>query len=96
VAETVKRVNVTLPVEQVERIKALMSENPDDYPTVSSFVTQAIADRLANEAAHAALIGVLRDLGGEPTAEDQRWAEEALRRADQAAAEHTRKQQGAA
>ena len=85
VGENVKRVNVTLPLEQVERIRRLMAEQPSAYPSVSAFVVEAIAERLADAEAHHMLVGVLRELGGEPTPEDVAWAERALRLADEAA-----------
>jgi Arc/MetJ-type ribon-helix-helix transcriptional regulator len=88
VGENVKRVNVTLPVEQVEGIRRLMAEQPSAYPSVSAFVAEAIAERLADAEAHHMLVGVLRELGGEPTAEDVAWAEQALRLADEAAQVH--------
>jgi Arc/MetJ-type ribon-helix-helix transcriptional regulator len=95
-AEKVKRLNVTVPVEQVERIKQLMAEDPSAYPSVSAFVGEAIADRLANAEAHQMLVAVLRDLGGEPSDDDRAWAEQALRVAEHAARDHATKAKGAA
>lgn len=87
-AEKMKRVNVTLPLDQVERIRGLTAERPSEYPTVSAFVSAAVAEKLGNEDAHDMLLAVLREEGSEPTEEDRAWAREALRVADQAAAEH--------
>ncbi|MGH8905869.1 MAG: hypothetical protein ACRD0K_05005 [Egibacteraceae bacterium] len=95
-AENVKRVNVTLPLAQVERITQLMADDPAAYPTVSAFVSRAIADRLADEEAHRMLLAVLREQAGEPDEEDRAWAQEALRLADQVAAEPWRGAEGAA
>jgi Arc/MetJ-type ribon-helix-helix transcriptional regulator len=82
-AENVKRVNVTLPVDDYERVHALVTDGR--YPSVSAFVTDAIRERLAEADAHDMLVGVLRQIGGEPTDEDRAWAADALRLADEVA-----------
>lgn len=84
-SETVKRLTVTIPVEQFELIKRLVEQDASRYPSMSAFVTEAIADRLGDEYAHEMLITMLRELHGEPTAEDIAWAQEALGIADHAA-----------
>lgn len=86
-AENVKRVNVTLPIEQVDRIKRIVAERPSDYPSVAAFVGEATARMLHDEEAHDMLLSVLGDLGGEPTEADRRWAAEAMRLADHVARE---------
>ncbi len=95
-AETVKRVTVTLPREQVEQIKQFMAADPVAYPTVSAFVRHTIADRLADLDAHEMLLKLLRETGGEPTEEDRAWAAEALALADQMALKGGRDHRGAA
>jgi Arc/MetJ-type ribon-helix-helix transcriptional regulator len=84
-AEAVKRVNVTLPMDEVERIQELVHDGR--YPSVSAFVTEAIRERLAEADAHDMLVTVLRQIGGDPTADDRAWVDEALRAADELAAQ---------
>lgn len=84
-AETVKRVNVTLPSEEVQRIHDLVREGR--YPSVSAFVTEAIRERLAEADAHDMVVAVLRQIGGEPTAADRAWVDDALRLADELSAQ---------
>ncbi|KAB2345475.1 hypothetical protein [Actinomadura rudentiformis] len=86
-AENVKRVTVTLPLEQVERIKAVIARNPDVYPTVSSFVVEAISDRIDSYDAHEMLVDVLREIGGEPDEDAKEWAAEAMKVMREMAAE---------
>lgn len=95
-AENAKRINVTLPAEQVARIKELAAEQPATYPSVSAFVSEAVTEALASEDAHKMLLEALYDQGGEPAEEDRAWADEALRLAEQIAAEHKRRAPGAA
>lgn len=82
-AENVKRVNVTLQIDEYERVHNLVAEGR--YPTVSAFVTDAIRERLAEADAHEMLVGVLHQIGGDPTPEDEMWVADALRVADDVA-----------
>jgi len=84
-AETVKRVNITLPSEEVERIHEMVREGR--YPPASSFVTEAVRERLAEADAHDMLVAVLRQIGGEPTDADRAWVDDALRLADEVSAQ---------
>jgi len=77
--EHVKRLTVTIPVEQFELIKRLVEQDATRYPSMSAFVADAIADRLGDEDALEMLIATVRELDGEPTAEDIAWAEDALK-----------------
>jgi len=81
----VKRLTVTIPVEQFELIKGMVEQEPARYPSMSAFVAEAIAERLADEHAHELLIAMLKAEDGEPTAEDIAWADEALRVIERAA-----------
>ena len=47
------------------------------YPSVSSFVTEAIREHLAGADAHGMLVAVLRQIGGEPTDADRAWVDDA-------------------
>jgi Arc/MetJ-type ribon-helix-helix transcriptional regulator len=94
--EQVKRINVTVPTAQLEQIRRLVASNPKAYPSVSAFVAEAVAARLADSEAHQMLLGVLRQLDGEPSQADRAWAEEALRLADEAARAHEAIATGAA
>lgn len=87
--ENVKRINVTLPVNQVERIQELVAAHPEVYPSVSAFVTDAVAARLSDDDAHGRLVDVLRELGGEPDDDARAWAADALRMADEVARSDT-------
>jgi Arc/MetJ-type ribon-helix-helix transcriptional regulator len=95
-AEGVKRINVTLPIEQVDRIREVIAERPAEYRSVSAFVVEAIAERLAESEAHQMLLDILHDLAGTPTDEDLAWADEALRLSDEAARKRAGSRQGAA
>jgi Arc/MetJ-type ribon-helix-helix transcriptional regulator len=86
-SERVKRVTVTLPTYQYERIRAVMANKPDTYPTVSAFVTEAVSDLLGEEDGHETLLAFLREMDGEPTAEDREWAARAMELARRVAAE---------
>lgn len=83
-AENVKRLTVTIPVEQFQQIKRLVDQDAR-YTSMSAFVADAIADRLGDADALKMLIASVRELDGEPTAEDIAWADEALRVAARAA-----------
>lgn len=87
-SETVKRVNVTLPVEHVEQIKQAVSAHRSDHSSVSAFVAAAVAEKLAERDAQELLHQALVDYAGEPTADDRAWAEEALRVAREVASGH--------
>jgi Arc/MetJ-type ribon-helix-helix transcriptional regulator len=76
---------VTISVEQFEQIKRLVEQDAGRYPSMSAFVAEAIADRLGDEYAHEMLITMLREIHGEPTADDIAWADEALRIPDETA-----------
>jgi hypothetical protein len=95
-SERVKRVTVTLPIDEYERIRAVMACSPTKYPTVSAFVTDAVSERLDEEDGHDELIAFLRESAGEPTAEDREWAANAIRLAEQVAAEHAARHKGSA
>ena len=84
-SESVKRVNVTLPMPDVERIGRLVSTT-SDYLSVSAFVAAAVREKLAESDAQDMLHRTLVDCTGEPTAEDRAWAEEAIRTAHEVAA----------
>jgi Arc/MetJ-type ribon-helix-helix transcriptional regulator len=82
-AENVKRINITLPLDEVERLQELVAEG--QYPSVSSFVATAVRDRLAERDAHEMLLASLREIGGEPDRAAEEWADQAMRLADEVA-----------
>ncbi len=70
-----------------------MVSEPAQYPSMSTFVADAVAERLSDAEAHRVLLSVLGDLGGEPTDEDRHWAEQALRTASLAARDRQNREQ---
>ena len=83
--EGVQRINVTLPKQLLERVKQLVTESPAVYPSVSAFVADAVATRLAEADAHRMLLSALGEGVSEPTADDREWADQALAVAERAA-----------
>lgn len=87
-SENVRRLNVALPNQHIERMQHLIADDPARYPSMSAFVAAAVDERLSEEQAHRMLLKVLRENGGEPTGDDHRWAQAALAISKQAAGEH--------
>ncbi|MGQ0630960.1 MAG: hypothetical protein ACT4P1_07945 [Sporichthyaceae bacterium] len=74
---TTTKVTVTLPVEQVQEIRHLVSSGK--ATSVSGFVQHAVSNAIADEAGWGAMLAdALRATGGELTAAERAWADEAL------------------
>jgi Arc/MetJ-type ribon-helix-helix transcriptional regulator len=72
-----KKVTVTLDEDQVMRVQALVASGA--AASVSGFVQHAIAVALDDVAGWGALLAdALRETGGEPSAEERRWADHVL------------------
>jgi len=72
-----KKVTVTLDEGQLDRIRALVDSGTAS--SVSGFVQHAVGVALDDVAGWGALLAdALRDTGGELSAEERRWADEAL------------------
>jgi len=72
-----RKVTVTLPVEQLEAVKALVDDGQAD--SVSGFVTAAVERALEDRLAFEVLVDVgLQKSGGPMTAKERRWADEVL------------------
>jgi Arc/MetJ-type ribon-helix-helix transcriptional regulator len=72
-----RKVTVTLPVEQLESVRALVAEGQAD--SVSGFVTTAVALALEDRLAFEALVDAgLERTGGPMTAQERRWADRVL------------------
>jgi Arc/MetJ-type ribon-helix-helix transcriptional regulator len=72
-----RKVTVTLGVEQLERIRALVETGTT--PNVSAFVQHAVSAALDDVAGWGAMLAdALRDTGGEMSAAERRWADETL------------------
>ena len=73
-----KKITITLPVEQVNRVRALVQEGRAD--SVSGFVKRAVGVALDDEAGWgAALAQALAESGGSLSPEEQAWADDILR-----------------
>lgn len=74
-----RKVTITLDVDQVDRIRDLVESG--SAPSVSGFVQHAVGVALDDVAGWGAMLAdALRDTGGELTAAERRWADEALSR----------------
>lgn len=72
------KVTVTLPEEQVQRIRELVSRG-DDHATVSGFVQRAVQNALDDVAGwQRTLDEALEASGGPLTEEERRWADAIL------------------
>ncbi|MEZ0076572.1 ribbon-helix-helix domain-containing protein [Planotetraspora sp. GP83] len=81
-AEHVTRVTVTLPTEQAEEAKRLVAEGR--YPSVSAFMAELVAQRLAEREAQKHFWSELRDQVGELTEDERAWIKSAQAATDQA------------
>ena len=74
---TTQKVTVTLPLEQLAAIRALVAEGQSD--SVSGFVTAAVELALEDRLAFDVLVDAgLEKSGGPMTAEERRWADSIL------------------
>jgi len=74
---TTQKVTVTLPLEQLAAIRALVTEGQAD--SVSGFVTAAVDLALEDRVAFEALVDAgLEKTGGPMTADERRWADAIL------------------
>lgn len=74
-----RKVTITLDVDQIDRIRDLVESG--SAPSVSGFVQHAVGVALDDVAGWGAMLAdALRDTGGELTAAERRWADEALSR----------------
>jgi Arc/MetJ-type ribon-helix-helix transcriptional regulator len=72
-----KKVTVTLPEEQLDRVRALVAAGT--APSVSAFVQHAVGVAVDDVAGWGAMLaGALHDSGGPLTAEEKAWADEVL------------------
>ena len=83
-----KKITITLPVEQVDRVRALVEEGRAD--SLSGFVKRAVGVALDDLAVWGATLAeALEESGGPLTPEERAWADEVLSgstRPDQAVA----------
>ena len=72
-----KKITITLPVEQVDRVRALVEEGRLD--SVSGFVKRAVGLALDDLAVWGATLAeALEESGGPLTPEERAWADEVL------------------
>lgn len=72
-----KKITITLPVEQVDRVRALVDDGRAD--SVSGFVKRAVGVALDDDAGWgAALAQALEQSGGPLSTEERAWADEVL------------------
>jgi Arc/MetJ-type ribon-helix-helix transcriptional regulator len=74
---TAAKIAITLPPEQLERVRRAVSEGRAS--SVSAYISQALDQQDREES----LADVLRDMTqkhGEPTSEDRAWAQDVLAR----------------
>jgi Arc/MetJ-type ribon-helix-helix transcriptional regulator len=72
-----KKVTVTLDSGQLDRIRTLVETGT--APSVSGFVQHAVGVALDDVAGWGAMLAdALRDTGGEPSRQEQSWADEVL------------------
>jgi len=72
-----KKLTITLEADQLERIRALVESG--EAPSVSGFVQSAVGVALDDVAGWSAMLAnALEATGGEISAEERRWADEAL------------------
>ena len=72
-----KKITITLPVEQVDRVRALVEDGRAD--SVSGFVKRAVGVALDDLAGwRAALAEALEESGGPLSPEEQAWADDVL------------------
>lgn len=72
-----RKVTITLDVDQLDRVRALVEAG--SAPSVSGFVQHAVGVALDDVAGWGAMLAAaLRDTGGELSADERRWADEAL------------------
>jgi len=72
-----KKITITLPVEQVDRVRALVDDGRAD--SVSGFVKHAVGVALDDDAGWgAALARALEESGGPLSPEERAWADEML------------------
>ena len=72
-----KKITITLPVEQVDRVRALVDDGRAD--SVSGFVKRAVGVALDDDAGWgAALAQALEESGGPLSPEERSWADEVL------------------
>ncbi len=72
-----KKLTITLEADQLERIRALVESG--EAPSVSGFVQHAVGVALDDVAGWGAMLAnALEATGGEISAEERRWADEAL------------------
>lgn len=72
-----KKITITLPVEQVARVRALVDDGRAD--SVSGFVKRAVGVALDDDAGWgAALAQALEESGGPLSPEERAWADEVL------------------
>ena len=77
-----KKVTITLPVEQLERIRGLVESG--QATSVSGFVQQAVRTALEDVAGWGAMLArALAESGGPLSAEERAWADEVLGGASQ-------------
>ncbi|MCT9932319.1 ribbon-helix-helix domain-containing protein [Planotetraspora sp. A-T 1434] len=80
--EHVTRVTVTLPAKEAEEVKRLVAEG--QYPSVSAFMAELVAERLAETEAQKYFWSALREQVGELTEEERAWIETARAASEQA------------
>lgn len=74
---TTQKVTVTLPLEQVAAVQALVAEGQAD--SVSGFVTAAVELALEDRMAFESLVDLgLEKTGGPMTTKERRWADQIL------------------
>lgn len=81
-AENVTRVTITLPTEQADQAKRLVAEG--QYASVSAFLADLVAERLAEAEAQEYFWSALRDQVGELTENERAWVNDAKAAAQQA------------
>ena len=72
-----KKITITLPLEQVDRVRTLVEEGRAD--SVSGFVKRAVGVALDDEAGWGATLAeALEESGGPLSSEERAWADDVL------------------